>query len=303
MSEKLDFLSKMCHDNFTFYNLSIMKKIIIESCFGHEIMAVAIAKSLGLPVVIVPRKDNADDFNKESENILTKMLPFYSALETISFEEKETVLAEGWDVVRELKEGRFEPVLWDKMASSKLTPSFEGLRRYRQLEGKTNVLFVPQKLQSDGECGVTAAQQSLNPQVLSFMKGTANLVLGQHFHKVNDLATVEALAKEFNLYVPGQTENQEVFGIRGVAHAEYFNMYRNLAASVGIAGTHTWIMLALFPEIPQIILFNRNGVESWKDIEAAYQKAGYRIFCIGFDESTNMAELSKEIEETYKKFF
>lgn len=75
-----------------------------------------------------------------------------------------------------------------------------------------NVLFVPQKLQSDGECGVTAAQQSLNPQVLSFMKGTANLVLGQHFHKVNDLATVEALAKEFDLYVPGMNdENPEVF--------------------------------------------------------------------------------------------
>ncbi len=280
-----------------------MKKVIIESCFGHEIMAVAIAKSMNLSVVIVPRKDNADGFNKESENILTKMLPFYSALETISFEEKETVLAEGWDVVRELKEGRFDPALWDKMASSKLIPSFEGLRRYQQLEGKTNVLFVPQKLQSDGECGVTAAQQSLNPQVLSFMKGTANLVLGQHFHKVNDLETVETLAKEFDLYVPGQTENQEVFGIRGVAHAEYFNMYRSLTASVGIAGTHTWIMLALFPEIPQIILYNKNGVEHWGDIEAAYQKAGYRIFCIGFDEHSNMTELSEEVEKAYMGLF
>ena len=280
-----------------------MKKIIISSCFGHEIMAVAIAKSMNLSVVIVPNKDNADEFNKESENILVKMLPFYSALETVSFEEKETALAEGWDVVRELKEGRFDASLWFKMASSRLTPSFEGLRRYRQLEDRFNVLFVPQKLKSDGECGVTAAQQSLNPQVLAFMKGLANLVLGQHFHKVNDLETVEALAKEFDLYVPGQTENQEVFGIRGVAHAEYFNMYRNLDASVGIAGTHTWIMLALFPEIPQIILFNRNGAENWKDIEAAYQKAGYRIFCIGFDENSDMGELSKEIEETYKKLF
>ena len=259
-----------------------MRKIIISSSFGHEVMAVAIAKSMNLSVVVVPNKDNAEDFHKESENIYLKMLPFYSKLETISFEEKETVLAENWDVVRELKEGRFDASLWGKMAASKLTPSFE----------------------SDGECGVTAAQQSLNPQVLSFMKGTANLVLGQHFHKVNDLATVEALAKEFDLYVPGMNdENPEVFGIRGVAHAEYFNMYRSLAASVGIAGTHTWILLALFPEIPQIILFNKNGVENWKDIEAAYQKAGYRIFCIGFDESTDMAELSKEIEETYKKLF
>lgn len=282
--------------------MCIMRKIIISSSFGHEVMAVAIAESMNLSVVVVPNKDNAEDFHKESENIYFKMLPFYSKLETISFEEKETVLAENWDVVRELKEGRFDASLWGKMAASKLTTSFESLRRYQQVEGKVNVLLVPQKLQSDGECGVTAAQQSLNPQVLSFMKGTANLVLGQHFHKVNDLATVEALAKEFDLYVPGMNdENPEVFGIRGVVHAEYFNMYRSLAASVGIAGTHTWILLALFPEIPQIILFNKNGVENWKDIEAAYQKAGCRIFCIGFDESTDMSELSKEVEEAYKK--
>ncbi len=282
-----------------------MKKnfIIVSSCFGHEIMAVAIAKAMNLGVKVISKKETAEEYEKDVENSYSKLSPFYSNMEVVYFEEKDRFMKAGWDIVQELKEGRFDASLWRNMASSKLTPSFEGLRRYRQLEGKKNVLFVPQKLQSDGECGVTAAQQSLNPQVLSFMKGTANLVLGQHFHKVNDLATVEALAKEFDLYVPGQKENPEVFGIRGVAHVEYLNMYRSLAASVGIAGTHTWIMLSVFPEIPQIILFNKNGVENWKDIEAAYQKAGYRIFCIGFDENSNMAELSREIEESYKKLF
>lgn len=282
-----------------------MKKcfIIVSSCFGHEIMAVAIAKAVGVVVKAVSKKETKEEYEKDVNNIYEKLSPFYTDIEVVPFEEKERFIEAGWDVIQELKDGKFDATLWDKMASSRLTPSFDGLRRYPQLEGKKNVLFVPQKLQSDGECGVTAAQQSLNPQVLAFMKGTANLVLGQHFHKVNDLATVEALAKEFELYVPGQTENPEVFGIRGVAHVEYFNMYRNLAASVGIAGTHTWIMLALFPDIPQIILFNKNGVENWKDIEAAYQKAGYRIFCIGFNENSNMTELSREIEETYKKLF
>lgn len=46
-----------------------MKKIIISSSFGHEVMAVAIAKSMNLSVVVVPNKDNAEDFHKESENI------------------------------------------------------------------------------------------------------------------------------------------------------------------------------------------------------------------------------------------
>ena len=86
---------------------------------------------MNLSVVVVPNKDNAEDFHKESENIYFKMLPFYSKLETISFEEKETVLAENWDVVRELKEGRFDASLWGKMAASKLTTSFESLRRYQ----------------------------------------------------------------------------------------------------------------------------------------------------------------------------
>lgn len=180
--------------------------IILFSCFGHEIMAVAIAKALGMAVKVASKKETKEEYEKDVNNIYDKLSPFYSNIEIVSFEEKERFVEAGWDVIQELKEGRFDASLWGKMAASKLTPSFEGLRRYQQLEGKMNVLFVPQKLQSDGECGVTAAQQSLNPQVLSFMKGTANLVLGQHFHKVNDLATVEALAKEFDLYVPGMND-------------------------------------------------------------------------------------------------
>ena len=105
------------------------------------------------------------------------------------------------------------------------------------------------------------------------------------------------------MYVPGMTENTEVFGIRGVQHKLYYNMYKSLSASVGIAGTHTWIMLTMFPEIPQIILFNNKGVERWKEIEKAYQALGYKIFCIGFDENTDMKQLSKEIQEKYELLF
>lgn len=277
--------------------------IIVTSCFGHEVMALAIAKALGMAVKAVSKKENKEEYNKDVNNIFEKLSPLYDNLEIVPFEEKERFLAVGWDIVQELKDGKFDATLWDKMASSRLTPSFKGLRHYAQLEGQKNVLFVPQKLKSDGECGVTAAQQSLNPEVLGFMRGTANLVLGQHFNKVADYDMVMTLAKAFDLYVPGLSENPEVFGIRGVAHVEYLNMYRELAASVGIAGTHTWLLLAIFPWIPQIILFNKNGVENWKDIEAAYQRAGYKIYCIGYDENTNMSELSKEVEETYNKLF
>ena len=86
-------------------------------------------------------------------------------------------------------------------------------------------------------------------------------------------------------------------------HTSFLNMFKKMKCSVGIAGTHTWLLLAIFPWIPQIILFNKNGVENWKDIEAAYQRAGYKIICIGYDENTDMSELSKEIEEAYDKLF
>ena len=94
-------------------------------------------------------------------------------------------------------------------------------------------------------------------------------------------------------------ENEEVFGIRGVSHKLYYNMYKSLRASIGIAGTHTWYLLAMFPEIPQVILFNEKGVERWKALEAAYRKKGYNIRCIGFHEGIDMDALKNEIKLAY----
>lgn len=44
-------------------------------------------------------------------------------------------------------------------------------------------------------------------------------------------------------------------------------MYARLNASIGIAGTHTWILLTMFPEVPQVILYNNHGTERWEAIE------------------------------------
>ena len=119
---------------------------------------------------------------------------------------------------------------------------------------------------------------------------------------MNDLPAVEALAKEFNMYVQGMTEENEVFVIRGVAHKEYYNMYSKLGMSIGIAGTHTWILLTMFPWVPQIILYNRKGVEHWEAIGKAFQAAGWPIRTIGFDEDTDMNQLSEKIKSYYKLF-
>lgn len=279
--------------------------IKISSQFGHEIMALKFAKSLGATVYILPKKETKEEFDAESKKIYDNLSSLYSNLKCVDFEEKETYEAKAWDVIGDLKAEKLYGKLWDCFAENALSPDFDdNLPQYSSLKNKENILMVPQKLISDGECGINAEQQSLPLQVFDFLKGSsANLVLGQHFHKENDLAIVQNLAEEFDMYVPGMTENKHVFGIRGVQHKEYFNMYASLNGAVGIAGTHTWIMLTCFPEIPQVILYNKHTVERWDEIGEAFQKQGYKIYCLGYDETTDLKEFSKQIEEKCNEIF
>lgn len=274
-----------------------MKPIKISAQFGHEIMAVRFASAYGVDVLIIPNKDSKEEYEAEAQKIYDNMSFFYHRLRIVPFEERENIDCR--DIIGELKAGKLPDEEWNMFFKGQMSATRnEGLPRYSGLNPLyRNLLFVPQKLISDGACGVTAQQQSLSPEVFSFLKEEQNtqLVLGQHFHKVNDCEAVRALAEEFNLYVPGLTENPEVFGIRGVKHEMYYDLYRRLWGSVGIAGTHTWYMLAMFPEIPQIILYNKNGVENWEAIAEAARKAKHQIYAIGFDEKSDMTRLSRQI--------
>lgn len=283
------------------------KFIVVRSSFGHEIMALNYAKALNMPVAIIPAKETEAEFNTESEKILENLSFLSNDIVTVPFADRAKYEALSYDIIADLKAGKLADEMWGKFVTARLVPTqntnllpqFNGMKANRK-----NMLLIPQKLISDGECGVTAQQQSLNPTVFNFLKeqNEYQLVLGQHFNKVNDLPAVEALAKEFGMYVPGMTEESEVFGIRGVAHKEYYNMYSKLGMSIGIAGTHTWILLTMFPWVPQVILYNRKGVEHWNAIGKAFQAAGYPIRTIGFDENTDMNQLSEKIKSYCKLF-
>lgn len=283
------------------------KFVVVRSAFGHEIMALNFAKALNVPVAIIPNKETEEEFNAESEKILANLSFLSNDIVRVPFADRAKYEALSYDIIADLKAGKLADDMWGKFVTARLVPTrntnllpqFNGMRANRK-----NLLLIPQKLISDGECGVTAQQQSLSPSIFNFLKeqNEYQLVLGQHFNKVNDLQAVEALAKEFSMYVPGMSEDTEVFGIRGVQHKMYYNMYNQLGMSIGIAGTHTWIMLTMFPWIPQVILYNRKGVENWDAIGKAFQAAGYPIRTIGFDESTNMEQLSEKIESYYKLF-
>lgn len=282
------------------------KFIVVRSSFGHEIMAVNFAKALNMSITIIPAKEKEEEYMDESKKIANNLAFFTDSLVLVPFADRAKYEALSYDIIADLKAGKLADEMWSKFVAARLVPThnallpqFNGMRANRK-----NLLLVPQKLVSDNACGVTAQQQSLSPDVFNFLKEqtTYQLVLGQHFHKVNDMPAVEALAKEFSMYVPGLAENPEVLGIRGVRHEMYYNMYDKIGMSIGIAGTHTWILLTMFPWIPQVILYNRKGVENWDAIGKAFQAAGYPIRTIGFVESTNMEQLSEKIESYYKLF-
>lgn len=283
------------------------KFIVVRSAFGHEIMAVNFAQALNMQVAIIPNKEKEEEYMDESEKIANNLAFFTDSLLRVPFAERQKYENMSWDLIADLKAGKLADEMWSKyFVRSRLIPAYIlALPEYQGMrENRKNLLLIPQKLISDGECGVTAQQQSLNPSVFNFLKeqNEYQLVLGQHFHKVNDLPAVEALAKEFSMYVPGLAENPEVLGIRGVRHKMYYDMYNKLGMSIGIAGTHTWILLTMFPWVPQVILYNRKGVENWDAIGKAFQAAGWPIRTIGFDENTNMEQLSEKIESYYKLF-
>lgn len=280
--------------------------IVVRSSFGHEIMAVTFAKALDMLVAIIPNKEKEEEYMDESKKIVNNLSFFTQSLVHIPFAERQMYENMSYDLIADLKAGKLADEMWSKFVTVRLVPTHTTLLpKYNGMrENRKNLLLVPQKLVSDNACGVTAQQQSLSPEVFNFLKEqtTYQLVLGQHFNKVNDLPAVEALAKEFSMYVPGMSENPEVFGIRGVRHEMYYDMYNKLGMSIGIAGTHTWILLTMFPWVPQVILYNRKGVENWDAIGKAFQAAGYPIRTIGFDEDTDMEQLSEKIKSYYKLF-
>lgn len=279
---------------------------LITSSGGHGFMELGFATAYKQKPIAFSEKDNQDDFEKEVEDIYNRLSPFVPNMTKASWENRDTLLAKGVSYRKKLLAKEINQDMWNEFAKVKLLPhttddlpKFKGLKTYEH-----NVLMIPQKLFSDGLCNLTATQQSVPLEVFDFLKQKDSYyVLGQHFHAKNDLAHVENIANEFNMYVPGKNEDNSVFGIRGVNHTQYLNMYKKIDMSVGIAGTHTWYMLECFPEIPQIILYNKEGAENWNKIAQAYlkQKPRKPIYVLGFDKNTDWEKFSETLQKLYDR--
>lgn len=269
---------------------------LITEAFGHGFFALNACQVLNLIPVAFSDKEKDDEREAHVAQIKSNFdgfVPEWGNPDEVT--EENSV-----NLRKELLAGNFGKDFWERFAESTLTPTWEpDLPAFRKLDfgGYINTMFVPQKLISDGMCGTTAAQQSLPNEIFDFLVNEEyRLILGQNFNKVTDLEKLEEFQKHFpNAYIPGQTEDKTVFGIRGIAHKMYLNLYDKLDLCVGVAGTHTWYILTCFPQVPQVILYNKGGVEDWAEIAEAYRKAGYNIRAIGFDAQSDMVELKNKI--------
>ena len=248
---------------------------LITEAFGHGFFALNACQVLNLIPVAFSDKEKDDEREAHVAQIKSNFdgfVPEWGNPDEVT--EENSV-----NLRKELLAGNFGKDFWERFAESTLTPTWEpDLPAFRKLDfgGYINTMFVPQKLISDGMCGTTAAQQSLPNEIFDFLVNEEyRLILGQNFNKVTDLDKVDEFLKQFpNAYIPGQNEDKKVFGIRGIAHKMYLNLYDKL---------DLWYILTCFPQVPQVILYNKGGVEDWAEIAEAYRKAGYNIRAVGYD--------------------
>ena len=268
------------------------KFFIVRSNFGHEIVVLLAAKSYNKEVIIIPIAETKDEFIRKSLIIWYQLQFFYANIRMINWEEIEMYEKYGFDFVAALVSGKIPDEAWYHFAKFKLVPTYEVSVEYHV--GGDYGFFIPQKLVSDGKCGKTAEEQSLVPEMFECLKKRSEKrVLMQHFSIQNDVEKVLALGAD---YVPGLTENKMVFGIRNVLHSLFYPLYKHAKYSVGIAGTHSWYLLCMFPEIAQAILYPYGGREHWDVIEDAWRSQDYPIHCLGYDKTGNMDAFQQQIE-------
>ncbi|MBQ8870607.1 MAG: hypothetical protein IJ019_04455 [Alphaproteobacteria bacterium] len=269
---------------------------------GFAILCSAMAISRNMTVVILPpanSKEEHDTKSAQAYDILSEIEEL--KVIKVAYDQRALFESEAWDVIADLKSNKFTLGDWRELSKVKLSfKKRENPFRYAEIEGQNNTLVVFQKLISDETFGATAAMQSLSADDFTVVwNSPERKVYGQHFHKVNDRESVVKFAAERNVYVPGLTENEEVFGIRGRKHGDYAGMYANVQKAVAIPGTHTWIMLFFYPEIHQLIPY-RTGIENWAEIAQAWREVGHHIYTVEFNDSSNRDFVRGQIAFGYK---
>lgn len=184
------------------------KYALVTSVGGHAFMELNFAAAYNQEPVVFSEKDNKEDFEKEVAEIYERFSPMFPDIKVATWDEREKFTEQGVSWRRELLDKKIDATMWEQFAQTGLKPQVQtDLPRFAGIKDDSrNILLIPQKLISDGKCGVTAQQQTVPLSAFNFFKNEKGnrYILGQHFHKVNDVENVKDVASEFNMYVPGE---------------------------------------------------------------------------------------------------
>ena len=284
---------------------------LITEAFGFGIMAIPMAAATKTNPVAYSLKSSKEDFEKEVELISNNLAGiaerFNLKIEKASFEEKDELLANGWMPVEDFKKGTLPEGIWSKWAEAihwtfvmKEKPRWQAT--HPQLEmlaagGKKILAVNLQKWVTASE--IEADKQSLESSAAKALAETnAIKVFTSHFSKVNDLEKVaEMRALLQGMYVPGETEANHLFGVRGVKHAEFIPLVFAADASLSIASTWQWLAMVIKPSLKQRIFCNcaLPDARYAKEIERSFAALGYSHQYTVFDEETDVATIEKEV--------
>ena len=255
-------------------------------------------KVLHQRIYVSSKKTTEEEYNQDVERI-AKNMRYFSEVTIIPW--KDRAKAQQCRNMAEEIRTSFSGLDWEKFFSEKLEvalsynePCFSCIQK--------DLMVVSGKSISDEHFGVNAQAQSVPIEVFDAIKKEWNrYILGQHFDKSQDLEKIKKIVPDWvipGLYADlpreGQISEKEVLGIRGVAPHLLHYLYKRISGCVGVAGTHTWFLLTVFPEKPQVILYHKD-LEDWTAIARAARTKGLKIAAVEYDDTTTAEELKTRV--------
>ncbi len=248
-------------------------------------------------VVLFSYADNREKFEQDIDKgwdvLVDSINPSNLSISKAIWDDRESLLEFGVDLRKDLLAGKWGEK-WAIMMSGRMPwfeheddPQFPELSK----EQGYKMLLIPHKLITDGKSGVDAKSQSVPLSVFTGLNGIPGVaVLGQHFHKIDDVDQVNEVKEKFeNPYIPGEKEHPELYGIRGVPHHKYRHLLGQMDICVGVLSTWIWELINHHPEIPVVVLMNKGVPEKKAELDqACLVSQRNNLVFLEFDEKTNM---------------
>ncbi len=283
----------------------------LTEAFGFGCMATVMGVATGKNLLTISLKNSQKEFEKEVDQIygnLKGIAEWYGySIEKATWDEKDRLLEESWLPVEEFKAGTMPEGIWAEWADA-INSNF---LRKKSVEWQTTHPLLAEMAQDkkilavniqkwlSHSTEVEAEKQSLESSAswpIASLENTIK-VFTSHFSKVNDLEKVEEMKGCLGgMYVPGETEAEHLFGVRGIKHAEYIPLVFATDATVTIASTWQWLVQIINPAVNMNVLCNKALPDARyaKEIQDAMAAYGYSHRYTLFTEGDDVSEVIED---------